>query len=142
MQEPSIVEHASFSPELDKLPWMMKWVQEKAEQGGLSKAEMRKIELALEEAFINISHYGALEKGANVDVIVQIIPHVEIVFTLIDQGRPFDPLSVKEPENLRAPAEERIEGGLGIHLMKTFLDRVEYERKEGFNILTLTKKIA
>jgi sigma-B regulation protein RsbU (phosphoserine phosphatase) len=32
-------------------------------------------------------------------------------------------------------------GGLGIHLMRHYMDSLSYERKDGQNVLTMTKKI-
>ena len=46
--------------------------------------------------------------------------------TIVDSGPRFDPTELQEPDVL-SPLEERAVGGLGVHLVKTFADRVTYE---------------
>ena len=60
--------------------------------------------------------------------------------TFLDAGRKFNPLENEEPDTALS-AEERDIGGLGIFLTKKFMDSVEYEYKDGQNILTLRKRI-
>jgi serine/threonine-protein kinase RsbW len=55
--------------------------------------------------------------------------------TVSDDGRPFDPLSQPSPD-IHAPLEDRTIGGLGIHLIRSMMDAVEYRRADGRNHLT------
>lgn len=64
--------------------------------------------------------------------------HIEL--ELRDDGVPFDPTTQTRP-NIKLSLEERDIGGLGIHLIKTLMDKVEYQREGDFNVLTLTKFI-
>ena len=48
---------------------------------------------------------------------------------------------LREDPDIDLPGEERPIGGLGIYLVKKLMDNVVYERKDGKNILTMTKKI-
>jgi len=57
---------------------------------------------------------------------------------VIDNGHPFDPTAAPEPD-LSLPLERRRPGGLGIHLMRSMMDRVHYRRSDGSNILRLEK---
>ncbi len=57
---------------------------------------------------------------------------------IIDWGLPFDPLSKPVPD-IKAPAQERTIGGLGIYLIRKVMDEVKYRRDAGRNILTLIK---
>jgi sigma-B regulation protein RsbU (phosphoserine phosphatase) len=66
------------------------------------------------------------------------------VLTLVvkDHGTAFDPTQQDEV-NIDAELEDRRIGGLGIHLVRTIMDTMAYERTaDGYNVLTLTKKIA
>ena len=56
-----------------------------------------------------------------------------------DQGTAFNPLQA-EPVNLDEHIAQRRRGGLGMHLMQTLMDAVDYRREGDFNVLTLTKK--
>ena len=61
-------------------------------------------------------------------------------FIISDSGTPFDP-TTKEDVDTSLSAEERPIGGLGIFLVKQIMDNVQYEWKDGKNILTLCKTI-
>ena len=63
-----------------------------------------------------------------------------LTFIIADEGVPFDPTQ-KEEADVTLGLEERPIGGLGIFLCKQIMDTVGYERREGRNILTLTKKL-
>lgn len=64
----------------------------------------------------------------------------EIVVTITDHARPFDPKNAPVPM-LDAPASERRPGGLGWHLIRELVDRIEYEPgRERGNRLVLVKR--
>jgi anti-sigma regulatory factor (Ser/Thr protein kinase) len=98
------------------------------------------VNLALDEMVTNCIAYG-FENPAGQTLEV----HVEtsgdsLVAQLFDEGREFDPLSAPTPD-LAATLGERELGGLGIHLVRSLMDRVEYRRDKGKNVLTLRKRI-
>ncbi len=106
---------------------------------GCSNKALLQIAVAIDEIFGNIAHYAyAGEKGS---VIVQIdVKDGLAEITFIDEGVPFDPLMSDDPD-ISLSAEERNIGGLGIFLVKKTMDGLEYERRDGKNILKLTKRI-
>lgn len=55
-----------------------------------------------------------------------------------DQGIAYDPLShnAKKVD----PADEQRKGGLGILLMRKYMDDLRYTRADGRNILRMTKR--
>jgi anti-sigma regulatory factor (Ser/Thr protein kinase) len=65
----------------------------------------------------------------------------ELLFSIEDDGIPFNPTEVDEPD-LGCTIEECKIGGLGIHLAKNLMDEVCYQRCKDKNILTLKKNIA
>lgn len=58
----------------------------------------------------------------------------------IDQGPQYDPLQASQPD-ITASAEERSVGGLGIFILRKFMDDIRYEYAGGENKLTLIKKL-
>jgi len=57
--------------------------------------------------------------------------------TIVDDGRPFNPLEVSDA----APApslEDSRDGGFGIQLMRSFASEIRYRREDSHNVLTLT----
>ena len=64
----------------------------------------------------------------------------ELTIRVEDDGRAFDPLQAPPPD-LDLPLEERPVGGLGIHIVRSVMDAVEYQRRGGRNVLTMRKTI-
>jgi sigma-B regulation protein RsbU (phosphoserine phosphatase) len=67
-----------------------------------------------------------------------VVDGKRVSFVITDSGKPFDP-TAKEEVNIHTEMAERPIGGLGIHLVRTIMDTVSYERKGENNILTITK---
>lgn len=110
------------------------------EAHGLSPKLTYQVGLVLDELVTNIISYGygdAEKHDIEVGMTCQD-DHVRIVLT--DDAAPFDPLSAKSP-NLDAPLPERHIGGLGVHLVRSIMDRVAYERVGNLNRLVLEKDI-
>ncbi len=57
----------------------------------------------------------------------------------IDQGKPFNPFAREDPD-LTLSLEERPVGGLGIYMVKQFMDQAEYRYEKGFNVTTISKR--
>ena len=47
----------------------------------------------------------------------------------------------KPDPDLRIPLRERKRGGLGIYMVKKSMDEMDYEYKDGRNVLTIMKRI-
>jgi anti-sigma regulatory factor (Ser/Thr protein kinase) len=62
-----------------------------------------------------------------------------LVIEVKDDGRPFNPLTISEPD-VSADIEERTVGGLGIHFVRLIVDDLSYRRINGWNVLRLEKK--
>ena len=102
------------------------------------KAQMQ-IELAVEEIFVNIAKYAYSPEVGRAKVRVELDQDpLKVIITFIDRGMPYDPLAKEDPD-VTLSAEQRDIGGLGIFLTKQTMDDVEYEYKEGQNILTIKK---
>ena len=94
--------------------------------------------LAIEELGTNCIKYGyddAKEHWIEVNLSVSAN---DVILTITDDGRPFNPLAAPDSE-VTAALEERPIGGLGIHLVRKMADRMEYIREQGRNKLTLYK---
>ncbi len=110
-----------------------------AEKAGFSPSDIYAIQTAVDEACSNIiDHaYG----GENLGEIKITVKNQQNKFqvVLVDQGDPFEPDDVPEPD-ITSPLEIRKERGLGIFFMRQLMDIVSFDfsKTEG-NILTLTK---
>jgi serine/threonine-protein kinase RsbW len=98
------------------------------------------VNLALDELVTNTILYG-FENPAGQELCVRVsVAGKEIHGELVDEGREFNPLNVPAP-NLDAPLSERELGGLGLHLVRSLMDRLDYRREGSKNVLTLMKRI-
>ena len=61
-----------------------------------------------------------------------------LIFNVIDSGKVFDP-TLQPDVDVTLPLEERPIGGLGIFLIRRLMQKVEYRRVDGKNILTMVK---
>ena len=97
--------------------------------------------VAIEEVFVNISHYAYIEEKGTCNLSIKFQEETRhLTIELEDKGIPFDPLSKEDPD-ISLPAEKRKIGGLGILIVKKIMDNVSYQYKNGKNILTMMKKI-
>lgn len=124
---------------LDNLNTVLDFVDEELEAAGCSmKAEMQ-INVAVEELFVNVSHYAYAPATGEISIAVDICDEPRrAVITLTDSGVPYDPLAKDDPD-ISLSAEEREVGGLGIYMVKKSMDNMSYEYRDGHNIVTISK---
>ena len=102
---------------------------------------MIQLQIAVEELFVNIAHYayhpenGVAVVGCDLD---KDNPSITIQFR--DWGTPFNPLA-KQDADITLSADERDIGGLGIYMVKEYIDEVTYAYEDGQNVLTMKKKL-
>lgn len=117
--------HLHILSETEKLDLVRHFIHEAARRFGFDEESASKIMLAVDEACTNVikhSYENAPTKGIDIDIVTNE-KRFEIVIT--HEGRPFDPDSVKTPDMKKYLSQYR-RGGLGIHLMRSLMDKVEY----------------
>jgi sigma-B regulation protein RsbU (phosphoserine phosphatase) len=126
--------------DVNEITRLVEMVEEVCGEVGLPPSATMQVNLALEEAVVNVMNY-AYPLGKDGDVTIEAEANTErIKFVVSDSGQPFDP-TIKEEVDIAQPLEERAIGGLGIHLIRRYMDSINYERRDNRNILTLRKKI-
>ena len=126
--------------DIEKVPVLAEFVDEVCEIVGFDMSTTMGINLALEEAVVNVMSY-AYQPGTTGNVNIEAIANeTRLKFIISDWGTPFDPTAEKEVDTTLS-AEERPIGGLGIHLVRQIMDSINYERIDGMNVLTLRKKL-
>jgi serine/threonine-protein kinase RsbW len=124
-----------YDARVDVIPDVIALIAGEAGTWGLHPQRLMQLELAVEEAVVNICLY-AYEVPPG-ELLVRIEPaESRFVVELIDEGVPFDPLAVQEPD-MRIDAAERPIGGLGIFLVRRVMDEVAYLRDGSRNVLKL-----
>lgn len=125
----------------ENLNTVIAFVDELLEEQECSIKHQMQIDIAVEEIFVNISHYAYQPEVGPATIRVEVTQNPLVVsLTFIDHGIPYDPLKKADPD-ITLPAEERGIGGLGIFMVKKSMDDIQYEYKDGKNILTIKKNI-
>ena len=117
------------------------FVETQLKEYGCGLRTMTAVEVAVDELFSNIAHYAYNPETGEATVLVDVKEEpLSVEITFIDNGVPYDPLKKEDPDTTLS-ADERPIGGLGIFIVKKSMDSVDYEYKDGKNILTIKKKI-
>lgn len=138
------------------LSMVRKLMADLSEKIGFSEEEVAKIQMAVEEACTNIikhayndkktgqlKSYHSRRKG-DVDKPIELQMEIgsdTFVVTIIDRGKVFNFNSYKPPtlDEYMAMANPQ---GLGIRVIRTFMDKASYNHKRGIgNVLRLTKHL-
>ncbi len=125
---------ATFVAELNQLYPILTWVIQEIAPFNPSTEWVHQMELALEEALVNVIHYAypSVSKGK---IEISVEKQAEgVVVSLKDYGAPFNPL--KHPFSGSIDKE----GGFGILFMKQMVDEITYLYEEA-NLLRLVKKL-
>lgn len=100
------------------------------------------LNLVLDELVTNIVSYAYEPAAGTREIEVRLARKASgIAVEVVDDGRPFDPLSAPEPD-LSASVEDRPIGGLGVHFLRRLMDDVRYHRRDGHNHLSFRKPLA
>lgn len=97
--------------------------------------------ISVEEIYVNIAHYAYKGKAGEATVQMEVTQDPRICRVVFrDRGVPYNPLEKEDPD-LSLSAEERKIGGLGIYMVKQYMDKIEYRYEDGYNILTIEKRL-
>ncbi len=125
----------------DKLDEVIEFVDSHLEEYDCSMKTQMQIDIAVEEVFVNIAHYAYNTDIGKATIRVEISGDpIVIKITFLDNGKPYDPLAKEDPD-VTLSAEDRQIGGLGIFMTKKSMDNIQYEYKNGQNILTIEKNL-
>lgn len=126
------------------------FVNEELEMLGCSMKAQMQIDVAIDELFGNIANYAYSPEVGKATVEIRSETYTaeagdqenvtQVVITFTDHGVPYNPLEKEDPD-VTLSADKRQIGGLGIFLVKKTMDNIEYEYKDGKNILTIKKNI-
>lgn len=126
--------------DVQEVPRLAAFVEDICEVAGIDMGTTMKMNLAIEEAVVNVMNY-AYPSGVKGEVRIEAgVREGYVEFVISDDGTPFNPTEVEDADTTLS-AEDRQIGGLGIFLVKHFMDIVEYKYVNGQNVLTLRKNL-
>ncbi len=126
---------------VDNIEEVTSFVNNELEKLSCPASAKNQIDIAIDEIFGNIVRYAYTPKIGKASVKIDVLNNpLAIVITFTDNGKPFNPLNRADPD-VSLSLDERKEGGLGIFLVKKTMNLVDYEYKDGKNILKIKKNL-
>lgn len=127
-----------LSCDINEIPRLTEFVTSVCRDAGFNEGAMQQLILAVEEAVVNIMNYAYKPDAEGKVCLTAEASDNQITISIMDSGLPFDPTLAPQPD-LTIDAEEREEGGLGIYMIRRNTDAMNYERRDGYNVLQLIK---
>ena len=116
---------------------MSAWLRCVAADNGLDEHVAWKAELCLNEVVSNIMMHAHEDGGTHpISIEIESVDR-SLRMTIVDDGKPFDPLVAESPLPPHSLEEAGL-GGRGIDLMRSYATAIEYRREELRNVLALT----
>nr|PZN27954.1 MAG: anti-anti-sigma factor [Chloroflexota bacterium] len=135
------METRTVPAKLESLALVSEFIADAAARLGLDDHTAWQVQLAVDEAATNIIQHGYDPEEPGVIELAWRVDGPDLVVTLRDYGRRFDPEQVPPPD-LTSPLEERQAGGLGLYLMNRLMDSVQFDfDDQRGNLLTMKKRI-
>ncbi|MFN0065645.1 MAG: ATP-binding protein [Chlamydiales bacterium] len=130
-----------FPIQLEHLGEMMGYLRKRGKELRVPLKAIQKMELACEEAIVNIISYSSPSKGDALELSCDLLEETHFQAVIRDRGRPFNPLEAPiDPQN-EIPVSERRIGGLGLYLIRKLIDEAVYIRAKEENVLRLTLRL-
>ena len=113
-----------------------------AHRHGLPEEERARLLVILDELFTNVLDHGYDDPGSEGRIEVRLTLEANrLTIEFVDDGRPFDPLTAAAPA-LELPTADRPVGGLGLHIVRSLVDAIDYRREASRNRLVLGRTLA
>ena len=114
-----------FSGSLAEIASTAQWVEQLASELKLPSDKAYALQVCVEELLTNIFRHGGTTSPKIIMTLALFPERIELVVE--DDGKPFD-VAAAVPHRVDHPIERAQPGGLGIQLIRSFADRLDYER--------------
>jgi serine/threonine-protein kinase RsbW len=126
---------------LEEVPLALDFVTQSAKAAGFDEQALYQIQVAVDEACANVVEHAYRDVDPGDMEISCCLDEQTFVIRVRDWGASFDPDEVEDPD-VDAPLEERSLGGLGVFLIKQFMEQVQFSfDAERGNELVMTKRL-
>lgn len=131
----------TIANDLDELARLAGLVDEFVERHQLPDRVAFNLNLCLDELITNIVSYG-YDDSHHHDIHVRFsLDNGRLITEIIDDGKEYDPFTEAPEPDIGLEVDDRPIGGLGVFLVKEFMDRTDYRRDGGKNVVTLEKNV-
>jgi anti-sigma regulatory factor (Ser/Thr protein kinase) len=119
----------------EQIPFISDFIEGVMSLAGFDLQKILEVQLAVEEACTNVANYAYPGKDGMIHIVARVAAD-RLDLTIEDSGVPFDPTAHRVVLS-QAGAKDRPIGGLGIHLIRSYVDGISFEFRDGKNALTL-----
>lgn len=138
--EIKIEKNINLSTNINDIPKLTEFITDVSNNLKIDAVTANQVRLAVEEAVANIMNYAYTQSNKGDINIAALGYDDQLLVKITDKGVAFDPTTHMNVD-INLSAEDRPIGGLGIHLVRQYMDAINYERIENQNVLTLFKNI-
>jgi len=128
-----------FKRDLNSLDEIFKFIKKFSAKTGLDESVVFTINLVVEELFTNMVKY-TYENSNEILLELKKEENNLIIYLTDFDVEPFDISKTAEVDTKQSLEERRV-GGLGIHLVKQMIDKIEYEYKDRQSKIILIKHL-
>ncbi|MYM28617.1 ATP-binding protein [Duganella sp. CY15W] len=114
------------------------WLHSEAGARAVPEEDIARLDMCLHEAMANILDHSGLAPQAQIALRLQVQAQAQsAVLTIADGGAPYDPTQAAAPERPRT-LEDTLPGGLGVVMLRSHSDQLDYAYRDGQNCLSVT----
>ena len=137
---PSTEDHIRLNADVGELERLTAWLDGFCERHEIPDEAHYHLNVTVEELVINAIKHGRCSPAEGAIEVGLRLSGQELYITITDTGIPFNPLNAPPPDLTSSLADRPI-GGLGIHLVRSLMNSVQYQRKDGENRVRLRKNL-
>ena len=125
-----------LTPKVSLLGSIAEMIEAFGETNGIPDQQIFRVNLAVDELVTNYVFYSVHKVSQpRIELTLQV-GDGKLIVTLVDTGPPFNPLEAPEPD-LSDDLDKCQIGGLGLHLVRSYCDRMRHQVVDGYNCVTL-----
>ncbi len=126
---------------IENLKGVRDFIRGALKEHDVADLQISEMVLALDEMCSNLMiHAHQCNPDDLFELHIKVDKGTPVIFEIIDDGSAFDINQFSEPE-LGNLVHEKRKGGLGIRLVKSIMDKIEYQHTRGKNICRLIKTV-
>jgi sigma-B regulation protein RsbU (phosphoserine phosphatase) len=133
--------HMTIGNSLAEIETVKAHFSEFSREVGLPMSIRRTLILVFDELISNIISYAYDDGEKHPIALTFALIGNRLIVSIVDDGIPFNPFEAEAPDTSLGP-EERPIGGLGIHLVRSLVDKAIYQRRVDKNVVTLVKEVS
>lgn len=116
------------------------FIERFAKRCGIAADDTVRVLVVVEELVTNVAKYGYDGEPGHIELRLRLVGG-RLNILLVDDGRAFDPSAAAAPD-LDTGIEARRMGGLGLPIVRAWMDRVRYRRVGRYNVVAVSRAVA